>query len=144
MNAEREDLPRQPIEMDKHGVVRFRANSLVRYLLDAGGIDMSQIRLLPNIPREELRQFYQLIGYSVGGYEEVFDQDEDEEDVATAQAIAAEVVEDAKAAAMAAAGPRQQQAETPKRPLTWKDIGESPGGDDDPWFDLFEKIHYGD
>ena len=64
-------LPMQPIERDSDGVVRFRANAIVRWLLDAGPFDMNQIGLLPGISQEDREQFYQLIGYSVSGYGEL-------------------------------------------------------------------------
>ena len=35
--------PMQPIEMDSDGTPRFKANEIVRYLLDNGGIDLNQI-----------------------------------------------------------------------------------------------------
>ncbi len=62
------ELPMQPIEMDSGGIIRFKGNGIVRYLLDAGPFDMNQIAVLPNITREEASQFAQLIGYSVSGY----------------------------------------------------------------------------
>jgi hypothetical protein len=37
------DLPIQPLYTDEHGTVRFRANALVRFLLDNGGIDMNKL-----------------------------------------------------------------------------------------------------
>ena len=62
--------PQQPIELDRHGVARFKKNSIVEYLLDKGPFDMNDLALLP--PRvasdEAHRQFAQLIGYSVSGY----------------------------------------------------------------------------
>lgn len=61
-------VPMQPIVRDEHGVARFRANAIVRFLLDAGPFDMNTIARLPNIPREDYAQFAQLIGYSVSGY----------------------------------------------------------------------------
>lgn len=64
-------VPMQPIVHADDGVIRFRANAIVRYLLDHGGIDLNQIARLPNIPREDAAQFAQLIGYSVSGYGEL-------------------------------------------------------------------------
>lgn len=59
--------PIQPLAADEHGVLRFKQNAIVRYLLDHGGIDLNQIAVLPfdNADRE---QFAQLIGYSLGGF----------------------------------------------------------------------------
>lgn len=63
-------LPMQPIIRDANGAVRFRANRLVTYLLDHGGLDMNALHraLMRTTPREDWAQFAQLIGYSVGGY----------------------------------------------------------------------------
>lgn len=60
--------PMQPIALDSEGVARFRANPLVRFLLDAGPFTMNTLAVLPNIPAEDRAQFAQLIGYSVSGY----------------------------------------------------------------------------
>jgi hypothetical protein len=59
--------PMQPVEKDNQGVLRFRANAIVRHLLDHGGIDLNQIALL-DFPQEDREQFTQLIGYSISGY----------------------------------------------------------------------------
>jgi hypothetical protein len=63
-------FPMQPIVRDEHGVARFRANPIVRHLLDHGGIDMNAIARL-DFPREAREQFAQLIGYSVSGASEL-------------------------------------------------------------------------
>ena len=49
-------------------VVRFRRNKLVEYLLDNGGISMTELAGLPGIPRSDREQFAQLIGYSISGF----------------------------------------------------------------------------
>lgn len=59
--------PPQPIVLDMHGVARFKTNTIVDYLLDSGGIDLNQI-VAHGFDVDDLRQFYQLIGYSVDGY----------------------------------------------------------------------------
>ena len=61
-------LPMQPIIMDKHGVARFKANNIVRWLLDTGPMGLSKIALNPGFTREDREQFAQLIGYSVSGF----------------------------------------------------------------------------
>jgi hypothetical protein len=63
-------FPMQPVVLDEHGVVRFKANPIVRHLLDHGGIDMNAIARL-DFPREAREQFAQLIGYSVSGASEL-------------------------------------------------------------------------
>lgn len=64
-------VPMQPLCIDHEGLVRFRSNKLVRYLLDVGPMDMNKLALLPGVPREDYAQFAQLIGYSVFGYGEL-------------------------------------------------------------------------
>lgn len=59
--------PIQPLYTDDHGVLRFKANAIVRYLLDFGGIDMNKLAVLP-FSDEDRIQFAQLIGYSLGGF----------------------------------------------------------------------------
>lgn len=56
--------PMQPVETDASGVLRFRENKIVRYLLDNGGIDLNDLARI-EFPREDRDQFAQLIGYSV-------------------------------------------------------------------------------
>ena len=58
--------PIQPLVM-VDDVQRFRANKVVRYLLDHGGIDLNKIAML-DFPREDQEQFAQLIGYSLSGF----------------------------------------------------------------------------
>lgn len=58
--------PMQPI-ITVDGVARFKENAIVRYLLDAGTIDLNQLAALP-FSNEDRNQFAQLIGYSVGGF----------------------------------------------------------------------------
>lgn len=62
--------PIQPLIVDDNGVIRFKANAIVRYLLDNGGIDLNQITVL-DFSREDREQFAQLIGYSLNGAEEL-------------------------------------------------------------------------
>lgn len=59
--------PIQPVFHDEHGVVRFKENKIVRYLLDNGGIDMNRIAIL-GFDQNDQEQFAQLIGYSVSGF----------------------------------------------------------------------------
>ena len=64
-------LPMQPIYVDEHGTVRFRANPMVRHLLDNGGIDLNALSVwcgANGVTDEERAQFAQLIGYSLGGF----------------------------------------------------------------------------
>jgi len=80
--------PDQPVERDKEGVLRFRENKIVRYLLDCGRFDMNDIAMMP-FAREDRVQFAQLIGYSVSGFSElpyVDDADWDRAEAATEKA----------------------------------------------------------
>jgi hypothetical protein len=66
--------PMQPMYRDDHGVVRFRANPLVRWLLDNGGKDLNDLALQADAQGwsdEDRQQFAQLIGYSLSGYSEL-------------------------------------------------------------------------
>lgn len=60
----RDPQPMQPVVRDESGVLRFRANAIVRHLLDHGGIDL-------DFSQEDREQFAQLIGYSISGYHEL-------------------------------------------------------------------------
>ena len=60
--------PMQPLELDKHGTLRFKSNAIVRHLLDNGGIDMNDLAVI-DFPHQE--QFAQLIGYSQCGFGEL-------------------------------------------------------------------------
>ena len=62
--------PHQPIIKDKHKIERFKANEIVRYLLDNGGINMNDLAMLP-FSDEDRVQFAQLTGYSVCGFSEL-------------------------------------------------------------------------
>lgn len=66
--------PRQPLEIDSHGVPRFRRNSIVRALLDAATagrkMDLNAIACM-DFPREDRVQLAQLIGYSLAGFGEL-------------------------------------------------------------------------
>jgi hypothetical protein len=62
--------PMQPLIMDEQGIVHFKPNALVRYLLHNGGIDMNHLARL-GYDKEDYEQFAQLIGYSVGGFNDL-------------------------------------------------------------------------
>lgn len=63
--------PMQPVEWDGRGVIRFKQNAIVRYLIDMararGLADMNDLALMP-FSDEDRQQFAQLIGYSISGY----------------------------------------------------------------------------
>ncbi len=60
----------QPLIVLDDGVVRFRENKIVRFLLDAGPFDMNQLAMMP-FGQEDYEQFAQLIGYSVSEFGEL-------------------------------------------------------------------------
>lgn len=62
--------PIQPLSKDESGVIRFKKNAIVAYLLDAGPFDMNQLALMP-FSSEDREQFAQLIGYSLSGFGEL-------------------------------------------------------------------------
>lgn len=65
--------PDQPLVMDADGVVRFKKNPIVDFLLDWAqkhGMGLNELHSLPGAPfaKEDWEQFNQLIGYSVSGW----------------------------------------------------------------------------
>lgn len=66
--------PMQPVIKDEDGILRFRENAIVRYLLDlAGKHKLADLNSLAELPfsQEDREQFTQLIGYAIGGYHEL-------------------------------------------------------------------------
>ena len=62
--------PMQPLVKTKDGVVRFKENAIVRFLLDWAsprGMDLNVLATMP-FDCEDREQFAQLIGYSVSGF----------------------------------------------------------------------------
>jgi len=59
--------PMQPLAYDEKGVLRFKPNAIVQYILDNGGVDLNKIACL-TFSKEDRQQFAQLIGYSLSGY----------------------------------------------------------------------------
>ena len=56
---------------DTNGVIRFRANPLVQFILDHGNIDMNRLAIEATQNKwsdADQAQFAQLIGYSVSGW----------------------------------------------------------------------------
>jgi hypothetical protein len=68
--AETTKHPIQPLEKDPDGVLRFKRNAIVRFLLDNGPSDMNKLAIMP-FSAEDRQQFAQLIGYSLSGYSEL-------------------------------------------------------------------------
>lgn len=71
---DKSEHPMQPLILDEDGIVRFKHNSVVRFLLDTSSFDMNKLwRMLGSgiFSIEDMEQFYQLIGYSVSGFGEM-------------------------------------------------------------------------
>jgi hypothetical protein len=64
----------QPLYKDPNGVVRFKPNKIVDFLLEwcrtKGGIYMNELAIMP-FEQEDREQFVQLIGYSLSGFGEL-------------------------------------------------------------------------
>ncbi len=60
----------QPVILDEQGRPRFKANTLIFWMMErlrAKGITLNEYPF-GDAAQEDSEQFYQLIGYSVGGY----------------------------------------------------------------------------
>lgn len=84
--------PMQPVRDDGRGVLRFRGNAIIRYIVDnaakvvhpgsphidpetgrrmhEGTLDLCKLAVM-DFPQEDREQFAQLMGYSVAGYHEL-------------------------------------------------------------------------
>lgn len=67
--------PMQPVERLDGDRARFKANPIVRFLLDAGPYDMNKLAMM-TFSAADRSQFAQLIGYSVDGFCELSYHDE--------------------------------------------------------------------
>ena len=63
-------FPLQPIVKDERGVTRFRANAIVKWILDSKLIDLNRIAAM-SFDDADREQFAMLIGYSLGGASEL-------------------------------------------------------------------------
>ena len=65
-------MSKHPMQYTEHarGALRFRTNEIVRFLLDAGPFGLNDLAKIP-FSDDDRRQFAQLIGYSVDGYNEL-------------------------------------------------------------------------
>jgi hypothetical protein len=66
----RKQHPIQPLQKDKDGVIRFKPNAIVRFLLDHGKFNLNDLAAM-DFSKEDRQQFAQLIGYSLPGYGEL-------------------------------------------------------------------------
>ena len=60
----------QSMQRDSDGVVRFKQNAIVRFLLNEGPFTLNQLENM-EFSNQDREQFAQLIGYSVSGYREL-------------------------------------------------------------------------
>jgi len=77
----------RPIETSSDGTRRFVGNSVVRYVLAQAvrrkkcNLDhLSAVSESGAFTESEMREFYQLIGFSVRGYQQLFDVDVPEQE----------------------------------------------------------------
>lgn len=76
--------PIQPLEPDAKGVIRFKANAIVRHLLDTHpSCNMNELARM-EFSDDDRQQCAQLIGYSLSGYGELSGYVDDESYVAAA------------------------------------------------------------
>ena len=60
--------PTQPLATDAHGVMRFKRNSIVQYLLESHPYcDMNMLACM-EFSKDDRQQLAQLTGYSLSGY----------------------------------------------------------------------------
>ncbi len=62
--------PMQPVERDRHGVIRFKRNAIVRFLVDWArerGMTLNELAVM-DFPDADFEQLAQLLGYSVSGW----------------------------------------------------------------------------
>jgi hypothetical protein len=79
LNSEQEH-PSQPIGFDSNGTIRFKKNEIVDFLLEHGTVDLNRLWLMlykKQFSVDDMIQFYQLIGYSVSGFGDIFNKQED-------------------------------------------------------------------
>jgi hypothetical protein len=63
---------------DEHGIYRYEQNKLVNWLWESGNLDLNAMRVAyvhGAFSRDEYMQFYRDMGYSLSGFEEVFDDE---------------------------------------------------------------------
>jgi hypothetical protein len=63
--------PIQPLYVDDKGVLRFKPNAIVQYLLDKGGLDLNMLAGIEGVSQTDWEQFHMLIGYSLSGFGEL-------------------------------------------------------------------------
>lgn len=72
---DRNNVAPQPLVRDKNGVKRFKENAFVRQLLEVSGFNLNDLVEWDG-PDEDWQQLMQLLGYSIGGYADLFGADD--------------------------------------------------------------------
>lgn len=70
MSKKKAKHPIQPLYKDPYGVMRFKENKIVSFLLDVGPNDLNSLAFM-NFSNEDREQFAMLIGYSLSGFGEL-------------------------------------------------------------------------
>ena len=70
------EIPKNPMQptVDVNGIIRFKENAIVSYLLKHGqktGCDMNDLAQIGPFSQDDWTQFAQLIGYSLSGFGEL-------------------------------------------------------------------------
>lgn len=92
--------PIQPLVTDQYGTLRFKKNTIVRYLLDNGGINLNDLARI-EFSQDDRQHFAQLIGYSLSGYGDLSYADDATFEAATAMAEQGMNYKDARIATLA-------------------------------------------
>lgn len=74
-------LTSHPIVEDEEAVYRYKPNGVIVWLFNQGLIEMNKIwsaHVNGAFSIEDLMQFYRELGYSLGGFEEIFSEQLDE------------------------------------------------------------------
>lgn len=67
------------------GVARFKANGVVKKLLEEGSLDLNRIGLWKDVSIEDKEQFWQMLGYSVDGFADLSWPRQETKDAADAE-----------------------------------------------------------
>jgi hypothetical protein len=74
-------LSDHPIYEDDNGVYRFKRNKALWWAFESGMLDLNKLWVAfvnHGFPLEDMMQIWRMLGYSLGGFEEVFAEQLDE------------------------------------------------------------------
>lgn len=60
--------PIQPLSLDEHGTLRFKANGIISHLFDTKELDLNSLSAMRCFSYNDWVQLAQLLGYSLGGF----------------------------------------------------------------------------